>query len=255
MNLSCVLAVAVLAGLLIWAGCGLRRLRSALCQEREENRRLRELVRAGAREAEAELEQMRRLRHDMRHFLQMAEGGAPLGSLLSVLETAQEQPASARDGSWAVSSLVRGYQSLAEDEGFSVDFRLEHLPVSEGQLPDVCLVLSNLLENAVEALRREGGGWLRARSTFADGYLTIVVGNSSSERLRRVNGRYLSSKAEGRFGVGLATVQEIARKYGGQAEFSADGKEFRAAVFLTCASPAAQEDASPPAPPPPVSGV
>ena len=62
MNLSCVLAVAVLAGLLIWAGCGLRRLRSALCQEREENRRLRELVRAGAREAGAELEQMRCLR-------------------------------------------------------------------------------------------------------------------------------------------------------------------------------------------------
>ena len=62
MNLSCVLAVAVLAGLLIWAGCGLRRLRSALCQEREESRRLRELVRAGAREAGAELEQMRRLR-------------------------------------------------------------------------------------------------------------------------------------------------------------------------------------------------
>lgn len=56
MNLSCVLAVAVLAGLLIWAGCGLRRLRSALCQEREENRRLRELVRTGAREAGAELE-------------------------------------------------------------------------------------------------------------------------------------------------------------------------------------------------------
>ena len=51
MNLSCVLAVAVLAGLLIWAGCGLRRLRSALCQEREESRRLRELVQAGAQEA------------------------------------------------------------------------------------------------------------------------------------------------------------------------------------------------------------
>ena len=61
MNLSCVLAVAVLAGLLIWTGCGLRRPRSALCQEREENRCLRELVRAGAQEAGAELEQMCRL--------------------------------------------------------------------------------------------------------------------------------------------------------------------------------------------------
>ncbi len=36
MNLSCVLAVAVLAGLLIWTGCVLSRLRSALCQEREQ---------------------------------------------------------------------------------------------------------------------------------------------------------------------------------------------------------------------------
>ena len=56
MNLSCVLAVAVLAGLLIWARCGLCRPRNALCQKREENRCLRELVRAGAREAGAELE-------------------------------------------------------------------------------------------------------------------------------------------------------------------------------------------------------
>ena len=48
MNLSCVLAVAVLAGLLIWAGCGLRRLRSALCQEREESRRLRQFRVSGA---------------------------------------------------------------------------------------------------------------------------------------------------------------------------------------------------------------
>lgn len=62
MNLSCVLAVAVLAGLLIWTGCVLSRLRSALCQEREESRRLRELVQAGAQEAGAELEQMCRFR-------------------------------------------------------------------------------------------------------------------------------------------------------------------------------------------------
>ena len=61
MNLSWVLAVAVLTGLLIWTGCVLSRLRSALCQELEENRCLRELVRAGAREAGAELEQMCRL--------------------------------------------------------------------------------------------------------------------------------------------------------------------------------------------------
>ena len=50
----------------------------------------------------------------------------------------------------------------------------------EELLPDVCLVLSNLLENAVEALQREGTGWLRARCRSAQGYLSLVVGNSSS---------------------------------------------------------------------------
>ena len=103
---------------------------------------------------------------------------------------------------------------------------------------------ANLLENAVEALQREGGGWLRARCISTEGYLSLVVGNASTARLRSVNGRYLSSKAEGRFGLGLATVQEIARKYGGRAEFTADGEQFLASVFLPCPAPA-EEPSSP----------
>ena len=241
------LIMAALAVLLAWAAFALHRLRRALHRERAENRRLRELIRTGSREADAELERARRLRHDLRHYLQIVGGGTPPEALLPELSAGQERSAADWGGSWAVSSLVCYYQAQAEAEGFPADLQLEHTPVPEALLPDVCLVLSNLLENAVEALRREGGGWRRARSASAEGYLTIVVGNASSARLRWVNGRCLSSKAEGRFGVGLATVQDIARKYGGRAEFSADGKEFRASVFLSCPAPAAQEAAPPPA--------
>ena len=241
------LIMAALAVRLARAAVALPRLRRALHRERAENRRLRELIRTGSREADAELERARRLRHDLRHYLQIVGGGTPPEALLPELSAGQERSAVDWGGSWAVSSLVCYYQAQAEAEGFLADLQLEHTPVPEALPPEVCLVLSNLLENAVEALRREGGGWLRARGASAEGYLTIVVGNASSARLRWVNGRCLSSKAEGRFGVGLATVQDIARKYGGRAEFSADGKEFRASVFLSCPAPAAQEAAPPPA--------
>ena len=87
-------------------------------------------------------------------------------------------------------------------------------------------MLNNLLENAREALQREGGGWLRARSIATAGYFSLVVGNSCTRPLRMFKGRYLSSKSFGRFGIGLETVQEVAQRYGGQVEFTVENGEF-----------------------------
>ena len=53
-------ALAVLAWRLLLAGRALRR-------EQEENRRLRGLLQTGSRLAQADLEQLRRLRHDLRN--------------------------------------------------------------------------------------------------------------------------------------------------------------------------------------------
>lgn len=239
------------AAALCWLGGRLYRLRKELQRERQENLRLRKMLTVGSREATVELEYMRRLRHDLRHYLQIADGRPGSSAPSSELQAALERPMAAGGGSWVVSTLVSYYRNRAESLGFPVDLQLEAGVLCEELLPDVCLVLSNLLENAVEALQREGGGWLRARCRSAQGYLSLVVGNSSSAPLKSVNGRYLSSKAEGRFGIGLATVQDIARKYGGTAEFTADGQQFRASVFLPFPAPAeVSEAAAPPQSPP-----
>lgn len=235
------------AAAVCWLGRRLHRLRKDLRRERQENLRLRKMLTVGSREATAELEYMRRLRHDLRHYLQIAGSSAPS----SELQAALERPMAAGGGSWVVSTLVSYYRSRAESLGFPADLQLEAGVLCEELLPDVCLVLSNLLENAVEALQREGGGWLRARCRSAQGYLSLVVGNSSSAPLKSVNGRYLSSKAEGRFGIGLATVQDIARKYGGTAEFTADGHQFLASVFLPFPTPAEVSGAAAPPQSPP----
>lgn len=229
--MDCVPAL-LAAGVMLYLLWRLFRAQAALRREREENSRLRGVLEESARVAQADSDRLRQLRHDLRHYLLLAESGAAgqgeAGTLRSHLERA---PAPGRE-SWALSALERYYQAQAQALGLQADLRLVPPQSWEGLVPDLCLVVSNLLENALEALQREGGGWLRVRSVSTAGYYSLVVGNCCTRPLRSINGRYLSSKAPGRFGIGLSTVQSVARRCGGQAEFTVENGEFRATVFL-----------------------
>lgn len=227
MNPLFLVLLLLLLGLLIVLLVVLARLYRALRYSRTENDQLRSILQLSSSRAQNDLKSLRQLRHDLRHYLRVAQ--MPLSDSLLYSEP-QDQAAPPQN--WVLSSLEDYYRQRAEHLGFQVDLRLELIPTREELLPDLCLLLSNLLENAVEALQREGSGWLRARSHSTPGYLSLVVVNSSSQKLHIRNGHYLSSKREGRYGIGLSTALDIARRYGGSAEFSADGKEFRASVFL-----------------------
>ena len=209
-------------GLLLWV----LRLRKTLRREREENQRLRRLLRVGSQAASTDLAQMKKLRHDLRQYLTLAEASAVLR------DAPDPAPPVGELESWAVSALKRHYLERAKVLGFQADLQITLPQTWEDAIPDVCLVLNTLLENAIEAPQREGGGWLRAGSIATSGYFSLVVGNTCTKPLRTLGGRYLSSKAPGRFGIGLETVQEIAKRYGGLAEFTVENGAFRASVFL-----------------------
>ena len=221
MTAICLLSAvcALLLAALLWLLPALRRAQA-------ENRRLRELLALSSQSEEQE--QLYRLRHDLRHYLlSMGQEGA---------DSAPAQPGPARRPS--IAALVEHYQEQAQSLGAQADIRLDLAGVEGPLLPDLYLVVSNLLENAVEALQREKGGWVRARCVCAEGYISLVVGNSCAAPPRKRDGRYLSSKAEGRFGLGLSIVEDIARQRGGQASFSAGDGTFRASVFLPRPAPA-----------------
>lgn len=222
-------AILIALGVLIW----LWRTWEALRREREENRRLREILQMGDQKAQSDLDQLRKLRHDLRHDLLLAEQAPLSANTAAVLRDALEAGADLPWGnSWAVSALEEHYREQALALGFQADLRIVPPQGWESGMADLCLMLSNLLENSIEALQREGGGWLRARSVSTAGYFSLVVGNTCTRALHTVKGHYLSSKAPGRLGIGLETVREVAQRWGGQADFKVENGEFRAAVFL-----------------------
>lgn len=228
------MVVLLLIGGLCLSCIYLYRMKLSMWRVREENRRLRKMLQTSAELAQNDLQQLRQLKHDLRHYLILLEGTPAAANMTASLRDALEQTPvlSLSAGNWAVSAIEQYYLHRARELGFEADLKLIPPKDLDGFTPDLCLILSNLLENSIEALKREGGGWLRGRSMSSSGYFTLVLGNTCTRPLRTVGGRYLSSKAPGRLGIGLDTVRQVVRDYGGQAQFTVENGEFRARIFL-----------------------
>ena len=171
----------------------------------------------------AAIEEARQARHDLRHQLcqlaALAEEGnlekikAYLSGAVSRIPSLEMHFCENR----AADGVVGYYCALAKRENipYSVQIDLpECLPVDEINL---CLVLSNLLENALEASLRTAPARRRIKLTaylHGNSLALIQVENTYDGVIREKGGVFQSSKRKGD-GVGLQSVRHIAEKSGG----------------------------------------
>lgn len=186
------------------------------------------------------IEEVRQARHDMRHHLNRLSALAEEGDLEKL--KAYLAGAASRIPSLemhfcenrAVDSVVGYYCELAKRENipFSVQIDLpEKLPVDA---VDLCLVLSNLLENALEASLRTAPARRRIKVTaylHAGNLALIQIENAFDGELKEKGRIFQSSKRKGD-GVGLQSVRHIAEKSGGASTFTDQDGIFRANVML-----------------------
>ncbi|MDR2594210.1 MAG: ATP-binding protein [Fibromonadaceae bacterium] len=79
---------------------------------------------------------------------------------------------------------------------------------------DICVILGNLLENALEACKKlESGGEIDLTMKANEQYLTITVKNSFDGVVIEKNGELTSTKKDG--GFGLRSIRAVAERYGG----------------------------------------
>ena len=186
------------------------------------------------------IEEARQARHDMRHQLHQISALTESGDLEGV--KAYLAKAVARIPSIdmhfcenrAADSVVGYYCALSkrEDIPFCAQLDLpESLPVDE---IDMCLVLSNLLENTLEASLRTAPGRRQIKITaylHAERLLLIETENAFDGEVREKDGVFRSSKRRGN-GVGIQSVRHIAEKTGGASTFTYQGGIFSAKVML-----------------------
>ena len=192
------------------------------------------------RQINQKVEESAKLRHDFRHHLRtlMALAGeGRCGELENYIRGITEINEGTRIGRLTdnieLDALVQYYSNLAQSSDIQFRARLQ-LP-AELNFPavDLCGLLGNLLENAVEACQRQqtGDKTIFIAGRIQDGQLEFVVDNSFHGELKTRGGKYLSSKRNG-FGLGISSVLETVERYDGVINLYADKKGFHAEMSL-----------------------
>ena len=174
-------------------------------------------------------------RHDFRQILRtlktMAEAAnaqaisAYLATYIRELPTNETLMYTKHD---ALNAILNFYAAEAKNETIEVSFSID---VDKWQIlsdVELCIMIGNLLENAIDAAKNAEGKerFIELTMTTHKGrWLYIVETNGFDGKLKMKNGEYNSTKRDGR-GLGLTSIKATVEKCKGKAEFSYQGHEF-----------------------------
>ena len=215
----------------------------------EENHRLEKELSLLERQARMQEEHYRRIteaallekqqRHDFRHHIAALRGLLEKGEThaaaayldaLAAPSAGESLPSVCQNET--VNAVALHYLDIAARSGIAdCSIRLE-IPEDTGSVPAhaLCVIIGNLLENAVAACAGADAPFIRMRGRLADGILTIVMDNRYASIRRTPEGNFLSEKPGG--GIGLISVRSIAKKYDGGCRFEATDTVFSSSVYL-----------------------
>lgn len=190
----------------------------------------------------AHMDETRKARHDLRQHLAVVKSYIERDDKTGLTDYIglyqNELPPDTRERYCqddVVNAIVRYYADLAREGGIEFEAGIDYpegCPVSS---TDITVLLGNLLENAVEACKREAAGapqTIKLRVKRRGGStLLILVDNPCVTPVVFDRDTPLSSKREGA-GIGVESVREIAARYGGTVQFEQKGGVFYASVLL-----------------------
>ncbi len=185
------------------------------------------------------IQETARARHDFRHSIRtMRElcdmrDYAALGEYLKNYEESlpanDVQPFCTNN---ALNALLNYYVGIAVKYGIDIQIKAKLPDILGVSEIDVCRIVGNILENAINAGINSKEKKIRLSLTEKDSAaLYIIATNSFDGNVKKKDGKYISIYKNGS-GIGLASIESIAEGYGGVASFSHKGSEFFSNVAI-----------------------
>lgn len=181
-------------------------------------------------------ENVRRIKHDMKNHLMVLasylNGGdydnakAYTSQILDKLNAAHSY---IETGNSLLNHILNEKLNKARENGISVKAEIENLSFGRMESLDFSALLSNLLDNAIEAKPTEISVVISQRR----GYETILVKNAISRSVLSENPNLKTIKSDSSsHGMGIPQIKAITEKYDGMCDFYEEDGCFCACAFI-----------------------
>jgi sensor histidine kinase regulating citrate/malate metabolism len=192
-------------------------------------------------EVEQIYKQMRGWRHDYHNHIQVMKAyrsldeNEKIDNYLNLLEAnLTSVDTLIKSGNVMVDAILNSKLSLAKSRNISINAKAVVPKVISISEIDLCVIIGNLLDNAIEASLRiddETKRFVRIYMDLKRDNLYLSVTNSSGGKIQKQDGRYISGKGENH-GFGLIRVDNIVNKYAGYIKRRDEDGAFTSEIML-----------------------
>ena len=183
---------------------------------------------------------VRRLKHDMKNhmmvlasYLNSNDYEAAKTYTSEILDKLNAMHSYIETGNSLLNHILNEKLELARNGGISILAEIETLSFANMRSIDFSALLTNLLDNAIEASQKEERPELRIRIAAERGYQTIRVKNRITGSVLKSNPNLETTKEEKDLhGMGIRQIQEIVDNYNGMYDFYEEDGFFCVGVFI-----------------------
>lgn len=201
-----------------------------------------DLIEKHCEEVENMYRQTRGWRHDYRSHIQTMKAYLSMGRYEELADYLDQLDADlnqvdtvVKTGNVMMDALLNSKISVARAKQITVEAKAtvpQRLSIAE---VDLCVILGNLLDNAIEACMQiptESRRFIRIYIDVLRGQLYLYVINATADRLQRRGGSYLSTKASRDHGYGLMRMDRVVEKYHGYLDRQDETGVFATEILL-----------------------
>ena len=190
---------------------------------------------------QAYLEATAKERHDFKHAVRTIRSLSAEGNIEELnrfIDQYVEKMPELSVRTWCdvptINALLNYYKQMANIRGIPLSIDITLPKDKELSETEICSILGNILENAINACREIESYKRFIRLTITvmnDIFLCIAAVNSFDGKPQMRGGKYVSTRRSGS-GIGLESITSIAASMGGSADFSHEGCEFFSNIML-----------------------
>ncbi|WP_373217572.1 sensor histidine kinase [Ruminococcus sp. 5_1_39BFAA] len=142
-----------------------------------------------------------------------------------------------------VNAVLNSKEQLASESHIPCDFQIDLAESPAIEDMDLCSILGNTLDNAIEACRKipeTSRRFISVKARCKNGYFSCEIVNSKVNVIQNEKGAFLTDKKDASaHGIGLKTVKNLVDKYDGTIDISYDTDTFCITMMIRTALPPA----------------